>query len=83
VSFSIGSMVCKLVNDGWMAWPRELLFASAPEAERDRALSGLTNEPGLILGPCQALLVRAADACVLVEAGYGDLPRRLKAKGIS
>jgi glyoxylase-like metal-dependent hydrolase (beta-lactamase superfamily II) len=79
-SFSVGSIVCSLVSDGWMAFPREFLFASA-EAERDRALHGLTDERGLIRAPCHALLVRATDKCVLVDAGYGDLPRRFEGEG--
>src|SRR5262245_60992406 len=81
VSFSVGSIRCKLVSDGWIAWPRAFLFASVPEAERDRALSGLTDERGLIRGPCQSLLVGAADTHVLVDAGYGDFPRRFEGEG--
>jgi glyoxylase-like metal-dependent hydrolase (beta-lactamase superfamily II) len=64
-----------------MAFPREFLFASVPEVERDRALRGLTDEGGFIRAPCQALLVRTPDKCVLVDAGYGDLPRRFEGEG--
>jgi glyoxylase-like metal-dependent hydrolase (beta-lactamase superfamily II) len=64
-----------------MAFPREFLFASVAEAERDQALQGRTDEQGLIRAPCQALLVHAADKRVLVDAGYGDLPRRFEGKG--
>ena len=64
-----------------MAFPREFLFASVAEAERDQALEGLTDERGLIRAPCQSLLVHAADKRVLVDAGYGDLPRRFEGEG--
>jgi glyoxylase-like metal-dependent hydrolase (beta-lactamase superfamily II) len=63
-----------------MAFPREFLFANA-EADRDLALSGLTDDQGLVRAPCQALLVRTADKRVLVDAGYGDLPRRFEGEG--
>ena len=72
-SFSVASTVCILVSDGSMLFPREFLFASVADAERD---DGLTDQQGLIPAPCQALLLQAAGERVLIDAGTGSSTRR-------
>jgi glyoxylase-like metal-dependent hydrolase (beta-lactamase superfamily II) len=61
-----GPIEWQLVEDGAMAYPREVIFAGVAPADLDRA--GITGE---VVTPYNALVVRASGRLILVDAGLG------------
>jgi glyoxylase-like metal-dependent hydrolase (beta-lactamase superfamily II) len=72
--FTVGAIECRLITDGWAKPPADLVFATAPPAERTAALAEELAEDGSLDAPYQALLLTIGGEPVLVDGGNGSFP---------
>ena len=94
-AFTVGSVECRVLPDGIMAYEPESLYAGLPPEETGPAVSPLVNDQGLVPVPYHPLLVRTAAGVVLIDTGaglalaeesgepVGRLPQALGAAGVA
>jgi glyoxylase-like metal-dependent hydrolase (beta-lactamase superfamily II) len=92
--FTVGALACAIVSDGSFAYhdPASLLFANAPQPERDSALRAFGIDAQTwheYVSPYSALLIDTGQHKILVDTGAGGfaptngyLLDNLKAEGV-
>ena len=94
-AFTIGSVECRVLPDGIMAYEPESLYAGLSPADTGPAVGSLLDERGLVPVPYHPLLVQTAAGPVLIDTGaglalaedsgepVGRLPQALAAAGVA
>jgi glyoxylase-like metal-dependent hydrolase (beta-lactamase superfamily II) len=94
-TFTIGSVECRVLSDGIMAYEPESLYAGLSPEDTGPVVSPLLDERGLVAVPYHPLLVRTAAGPALIDAGaglalaeesgepVGRLPQALGAAGVA
>jgi glyoxylase-like metal-dependent hydrolase (beta-lactamase superfamily II) len=86
-TFSVGSIDCRLVSDGMVAYPPDEVFTGVPPQELSEALEGMLDEEGRVPIASNCLLIRAAGTSALVDTGMGmresELGRSLREAGVA
>lgn len=67
--FRIGAIECQIIEDGEALYERETFFPGRTDEE----VGDYLDEHGMITTPYSCLLVRAGEACVLIDTGIGEL----------
>jgi glyoxylase-like metal-dependent hydrolase (beta-lactamase superfamily II) len=94
-AFTIGSVECRVLPDGVMAYEPESLYAGLSPEDTGPAVSQLLDERGLMAVPYHPLLVQTAGGPALIDTGAGPalaeesgepvgrLPHALGAAGVA
>lgn len=80
-AFTAGSLECRLIADGGGFLPADVVFANAPPTARTTELGDRLDRKGRLTVPYGCLLVRGADAIVLIDAGIGEYEHPLGGRG--
>jgi glyoxylase-like metal-dependent hydrolase (beta-lactamase superfamily II) len=94
-AFTVGSVECRVLPDGVMAYEPELLYAGLSPEDTGPAVSRLLDDRGLVPVPYHPLLVQTAAGLALIDTGaglglaeesgepVGRLPQALGAAGVA
>ncbi len=70
-AFSVGSMRCTVLSDGYFSYPAEWLFSNVEPATLRQALAGRHLPPDEVLSPYTCLLIETGRHVVLADTGGG------------
>jgi glyoxylase-like metal-dependent hydrolase (beta-lactamase superfamily II) len=73
-AFTVGSVECRVLPDGVMAYEPESLYAGLSPEDTGPAVSPLLDERGLVPVPYHPLLVQTAAGLALIDTGAGVAP---------
>ena len=73
--FSIGSIHCTVLSDGYFSYPVQWLFPAVEPEELTRSLASRRLPRETVLSPYTCLLIETGREVVLVDAGAGESSR--------
>jgi glyoxylase-like metal-dependent hydrolase (beta-lactamase superfamily II) len=86
-SFSTGSIDCRLVSDGMVAYPPEEVFTNVQPEELSQAVQGRLDANGRVPIAWNCLLIRVGETTALIDTGMGipesQLDRSLGEAGVT